>query len=80
MVVVKSTSGVMAASTRHTNFDSIQPFCYVPLMAESTASGPNEFQRFRTLLQAAVSVPKSEIDRREADYKKRREQEKRAKK
>jgi hypothetical protein len=49
-------------------------------MAESTASGPNEFQRFRTLLQAAVSVPKSEIDRREAEYKKRREKEKRAKK
>jgi hypothetical protein len=47
-------------------------------MAESTQSGPTEFQRFRTLLQQAVSVPKSEIDRREAEYKKRRKAEKRA--
>jgi hypothetical protein len=49
-------------------------------MAESTASGPNEFQRFRMLLQAAMSVPKSEIDRREAEYRKRRKAEKRVKK
>jgi hypothetical protein len=49
-------------------------------MAESTAPDPTPFQRFRTLLQAAVSVPKSEIDRREAEYKKRRKVEKRAKK
>ena len=34
-------------------------------MKDATESGLNEFQRFRTLLQAAVSVPKSEIDRRE---------------
>ena len=47
---------------------------------KDAASGPSEFQRFRTLLQAAVSVPKSEIDRREAAYKRRRAKEKRAKK
>lgn len=40
---------------------------------------PTPFQRFRTLLQAAVSVPKTEIDRREAEYKKRRKAEKRTK-
>jgi hypothetical protein len=49
-------------------------------MKVASASGPTEFQRFRTLLQAAVSVPKSEIDKREAEYKKRRKAEKQAKK
>jgi hypothetical protein len=49
-------------------------------MAESTQPAPSEFQRFRTALQAIVAVPKSEIDRREAEYKKRRKVEKRAKK
>jgi hypothetical protein len=49
-------------------------------MAESTQPAPSEFQRFRTLLQAVVAVPKSEIDRREAEYKRRRKAEKRAKK
>ena len=34
-------------------------------MKEAVSSGPTEFQRFRTLLQQAVSVPKSEIDKRE---------------
>ena len=60
--------------------DCFEAVCYLPLMAESTAPDPTPFQRFRTLLQAAVSVPKSEIDRREAEYKKRRKVEKRAKK
>ena len=49
-------------------------------MKEAVSSGPTEFQRFRTLLQQAVSVPKSEIDKREAEYKKRRKAEKRGKK
>ena len=49
-------------------------------MAESTQPAPTEFQRFRALLQVAVSVPKSEIDRREAEYKKQRRALKRAKK
>jgi hypothetical protein len=49
-------------------------------MSESTQPAPTEFQRFRTLLQQAVSVPKSEIDRREAEYKKQRKALKRAKK
>lgn len=54
------------------------PLATVWAMKDATASGPTEFQRFRTLLQQAVSVPKSEIDRREAEYKKRRKAEKRS--
>ena len=49
-------------------------------MKDATESGLNEFQRFRTFVQAVVSVPKSEIDRREAEYKKQRKALKRAKK
>jgi hypothetical protein len=49
-------------------------------MAESTQPAPSEFQRFRTLLQVGVSVPNSEIDRREREYRKQRKAAKRAKK
>jgi hypothetical protein len=48
-------------------------------MAESIQAAPSEFQRFRTLLQQAVSVPKIEIDRREAEYKRQRKAAKRVK-
>lgn len=58
----------------------VTAFAMVQSMKDATASGPTEFQRFRTLLQQAVSVPKSEIDKRDAEYKKRRKAEKRAKK
>jgi hypothetical protein len=46
---------------------------------DATTPAPTEFQRFRTLLKQAVSVPKSEIDRREAEYKRQRKAMKRAK-
>jgi hypothetical protein len=55
-------------------------FCYVGSMKDATAPAQTPFERFKTLLQAAVSVPKSEIDRREAEYKKQRKARKSAKK
>jgi hypothetical protein len=38
------------------------------------------FQRFDSLMRSVISVPKTEIDKRQADYRRKREELKRAKK
>jgi len=46
---------------------------------EAQPAGPTPFQKFAALTRQVMSVPKSEIDRRAAEDKKRRQQAKRAK-
>ncbi|HSB09620.1 MAG TPA: hypothetical protein VLM38_09060 [Blastocatellia bacterium] len=38
----------------------------------SVAQGESEYERFERLAKRIISVPKSEIDKREAEYKKAR--------
>ena len=41
---------------------------------------PTPFQRFDSLMRSVISVPKAEIDKRQAEYKRQREEARRAKK
>jgi hypothetical protein len=41
-------------------------------MKQQSDSSATPFERFDSLLKRVISVPKSEIDKREAEYKKQR--------
>jgi hypothetical protein len=45
----------------------------------NTQPGKSAFERFRQFAKTVVSVPKAEIDRREAEYQKARKKQKRRK-
>jgi len=46
---------------------------------EAQPAEPTPFQKFEALTRRVMSVPKAEIDRRAAEYKKRRKEHKRSK-
>jgi hypothetical protein len=45
-------------------------------MKSKSDSRPTPFEKFDSLLKKVIAVPKSEIDKREAEYKARRQAEK----
>jgi hypothetical protein len=49
-------------------------------MSETNKKTGTEFEKFSQFAKQVVSVPKAEIDRREAEYQKARKQEKKRRK
>jgi len=55
-------------------------FCDIPGMSDNAPSEPESWKRFRTAMRQILSVPKAEIERRDAEWRKAKAMKRSAKK